>query len=105
MLILILTVLVGVLFYCLIRERVKSIVDKLGKSLQLLKKNVNLDNLNLELPFEFQDINRIIFDFYKLVDRRMKAEEDAIASLKEFTSNPNDKIKFEAMNKVLKVLT
>ncbi len=98
---LIIMILLSFVFYYLVRRRVvKYFINELQKSLYMRKKCVIKEKLNIELPEEFYELNKVLAEFFSFVDRRLKAENEIITMLEEFTNNPVERTKQKATEKL-----
>ena len=93
--------LLAIVFYFLVRKRIKYFLDRLDSSLSVRKESSPFNSLDCDLPEEFEDINDLFSDFFKAVDRRLEADREVIASLKKFVDSPDDKAKQEVMERLV----
>ena len=97
---LIVTTLFAIVFYYLIRRRVRHFISGLEKVLHMKKSGAVPERIPPDLPSEFHELNDVLADFFTTVDMRLEAQKNAVTVLKRFVSSPDEGTRQEVVEKL-----
>ncbi|MEI6126323.1 MAG: hypothetical protein WCQ99_07175 [Pseudomonadota bacterium] len=84
------TTLLAVIFYLFVRSRVKLFLTRLEKTLLCYQQQDGPPrHLDIALPEEFHDVHDELEIFFRSVEARLQAEEEAVRSIKKFIDQPD----------------
>lgn len=89
--------LLTIVFYLIIRQRVKRFLKGLGNAVNAGREPALFERHDVELPQEFQDINGVLDEFFSRVDKRNQLENKAIDLLQKFVESPDASNRKEAL--------
>ena len=58
------------------------------------------EDIDYDLPGEFEELHHVLGDFFKVVDRGLEAERKAAASLRKFLDSPDDESRNDVIQKI-----
>ncbi len=103
--VLLLMIVFSIIFYFVIKQRVRSFVDTLKDALSRSRDgSINLDQNPHEFPEEFSEANSILTDFFQFIDRKLQMEKQAGQLLDSFVNNPCGETKKAALERIRGVL-